>query len=291
VFYYSGATSFRLFDTARHDTARHGQCLLNNLSPLLSTYSLSTDLANNKLKTIQGLKGLSNLRKIDLGANRIRVMDEEELSGLVSLEELWLGKNKIEKITGLEKLTKLRRLDLQSNRLEVVENLTSQVETLEEIYLAHNGITTEGASHPTGLAQAFQVLNVVDLGRNRLTSANTFAHILTLDELWLSGNKIATFDDIMELSALTNLDTIYLEYNPLQDNNPLYRKRIHEIMPCLKQIDANMIAPLPRSMYATSAGATGTGTTTRRAETDEAQLRRMQDMAITRAKEELEQSK
>jgi protein phosphatase 1 regulatory subunit 7 len=51
-----------------------------------------------------GLKGLSKLRKIDLGANRIRVMDEEELSGLVSLEELWLGKNKIEEIRGLEKV-------------------------------------------------------------------------------------------------------------------------------------------------------------------------------------------
>jgi protein phosphatase 1 regulatory subunit 7 len=45
-----------------------------------------------------------NLKKIDLGANRIRVMDEEELSGLVNLEELWLGKNKIEQIQGLDKV-------------------------------------------------------------------------------------------------------------------------------------------------------------------------------------------
>ena len=51
-----------------------------------------------------GLKGLTKLRKIDLGANRIRVMEVEELSGLVNLEELWLGKNKIEKIQGLEKV-------------------------------------------------------------------------------------------------------------------------------------------------------------------------------------------
>ena len=51
-----------------------------------------------------GLKGLTKLRKIDLGANRIRFMDGDELSGLVNLEELWLGKNKIEKIEGLEKV-------------------------------------------------------------------------------------------------------------------------------------------------------------------------------------------
>lgn len=61
-------------------------------------------MANNKLKSIAGLKGLTKLRKIDLGANRIRVMDPDELSGLVNLEELWLGKNKIEKIQGLEKV-------------------------------------------------------------------------------------------------------------------------------------------------------------------------------------------
>jgi len=66
--------------------------------------TLLTVLANNKLKSMAGLKGLSKLRRIDLGANRIRVMDGEELSGLVNLEELWLGKNKIEKIQGLEKV-------------------------------------------------------------------------------------------------------------------------------------------------------------------------------------------
>jgi protein phosphatase 1 regulatory subunit 7 len=53
---------------------------------------------------MKGLKHLTHLKKIDLGANRIRVMDEEELSGLVNLEELWLGKNKIEEIQGLEKV-------------------------------------------------------------------------------------------------------------------------------------------------------------------------------------------
>jgi len=62
------------------------------------------DLANNKLKTMAGLRHLSKLRKIDLGANRLRVMDEEELSGLQDLEELWLGKNKIERIGGISKV-------------------------------------------------------------------------------------------------------------------------------------------------------------------------------------------
>lgn len=49
-------------------------------------------LANNKLKEISGISHLKHLRKIDLGANRIRVLPKEELSGLSVLEELWVGK-------------------------------------------------------------------------------------------------------------------------------------------------------------------------------------------------------
>jgi Leucine-rich repeat (LRR) protein len=62
------------------------------------------DLANNKIKSLAGLSNLKHLRKLDLGANRIRVMEEAELGGLVNLEELWIGKNKIEQIQGLDKV-------------------------------------------------------------------------------------------------------------------------------------------------------------------------------------------
>jgi protein phosphatase 1 regulatory subunit 7 len=57
-------------------------------------------LANNKIKEIIGIKNLTQLRKLDLGANRIRTMNIEELEGLQNLEELWLGKSKIEMIQG-----------------------------------------------------------------------------------------------------------------------------------------------------------------------------------------------
>lgn len=232
---------------------------------------------------MEGLKGLTKLRKIDLGANRIRVMDPDELSGLVNLEELWLGKNKIEAIQGLEKLTKLRRLDIQSNRLTEVENLTSQRETLEELYLAHNGITTEGASAATGLAQDFPNLSVLDLSRNRLTTTQPFAHLKTLDELWLSGNKIAKIEDVQPIAALP-LDTIYLEYNPLQDD-PLYRKRLAETIPALKQIDATLIGGLAAH------GIPPVATAPKPAETEEERMRRLQEMAVSRAKVETEASK
>lgn len=224
---------------------------------------------------MDGLKGLSKLRKLDLGANRIRVMDVEELSGLVSLEELWLGKNKIECIQGLDKLAKLRRLDVQSNRLTDIENLATVAATLEELYLADNAITAEGASKESGLALQFPELSVLDLSKNRLTTTKPFGHLTSLDELWLSSNKVATFEDIQPISTLASLDTIYLEYNPIQQD-PLYRKRLKEIIPSLTQIDATMITSLPQVPSVPG----------RMAETEEERLRRLQDSVVARAEAE-----
>ena len=241
-------------------------------------------MANNKLRDIAGLKGLSQLRKLDLGANRIRVMDPLELSGLVHLEDLWMGKNKIEMIQGLEQLTKLRRLDVQSNRLTTIENLTSQCATLEELFLSHNAITTEGASMASGLAQTFQQLSIIDLSRNRLTTCQPFAHLSTLEELWVSGNNIASFNNVEPLRQIPGLETIYLEYNPLQ-SEPLYRKTLAELLPSLKQIDANLIGHVP---YVAAPRTSTTGSTTPHllAETEEQRLRRLQDQVVARAQRE-----
>lgn len=226
------------------------------------------------------MKGLHNLRKLDLGANRIRVMDTEELTGLVNLEELWLGKNKIEKMEGLEQLTKLRRLDVQSNRLTCVENLQTQNETLEELYLAHNAIDNEGASKPTGLALSFPKLSVLDLNRNKLTSTDPLVHLKSLDELWISGNLISGFDDVQSLSELDSLSTIYLEYNDCQ-KDPLYRKKLQELMPNLKQIDADLIGGLAAHGI-TSVRLGG------QALTEEERLQKLQEQIIERARAETE---
>jgi len=196
---------------------------------------------------MSALRYLPNLRKVDLGANRIRLMKEEDLSGLTNLEELWLGKNKIERIQGIRNLKKLRRLDLQSNRLTKIENLLTQVDTLEELYLAHNAIDDHGASTPdnSGLALPFTVLTTIDLSRNHLTSTKPFQHLECLEELWISGNKIKTFEDVCHIAYLgqrtsANLVGLYLEYNPI-DKDSDYRKKLKEMLPSLKQIDANVV--------------------------------------------------
>ena len=176
-----------------------------------------------------------------------------ELLNLTLLEELWLGKNKIERMSGLSGLVSLRKLDVQSNRLTTIDGLldSSVASTLEELYLSHNAITDEGAisgllsssnddTTSSSSSSPFTMLTTLDLSRNRLTCTKPFAELTTLEDLWISGNDIKTFNDIDELRLLTILDSVYLEYNPL-DKEFEYRKRLAEMIPSLTQIDANKI--------------------------------------------------
>ena len=224
---------------------------------------------------------MSQLVKLDLGANRIRTLPPKELAGLTSLTELWLGKNKIETMHGLEALgTKtLRRLDLQSNRLTEIDTLPEHLqETLEEFYLADNGIETKGLA---GLqAVSLPKINVLDLSKNRVTDCSPLSHLATLEELWLSGNGVESWDQIQTLTTLVNLETIYLEYNPIAGSDPLYRKNLADFFQSgkLRQIDADPIGPTGRA---------GGGTAVDRGE----ELRRLQDIVIEKARRETQDAK
>lgn len=206
---------------------------------------------------------------------------------MTNLEELWMGKNKIESMLGLEALTTrtLRRLDMQSNRLTVIDTLPEHLrETLEEFYLADNGIDTEGLA---GLqAGNFPVLNVLDLSKNRLTDCAPLSHLASVEELWLSGNQVDSWDQVDALKTLTNLETIYLEYNPIASSDPLYRKHLAELWgesgSCkLKQIDADPIGPVGR-LESVGGGA---------AMAREDELRRLQARILATARQETENLK
>jgi protein phosphatase 1 regulatory subunit 7 len=198
------------------------------------------------------------------------------MSGLENLEELWLGKNKIEHISGISKLTKLRKLDLQSNRLTRIENLHGQVDTLEELYLSHNAIDIEGAKVETGLALPFMQLSTIDMSRNRLTDTSPFAHLTSLNDLWISGNDIKSFDDIEPIRGLTQLDSLYLEYNPV-DKDFEYRMKLAKMIPSLTQIDANKIGGLGQHGYMSSQ------------QSLVERMRQIQDTVIEKAKMEVQQ--
>jgi protein phosphatase 1 regulatory subunit 7 len=210
---------------------------IKQLDPLGSSLKLLY-LVQNKISRIEHLESLVNLTMLELGANKIREI--EGLQQLKMLEELWLGKNKITSLAGgcLAGLPKLRLLSIQSNRLTSLDGIEEVAETLEELYVAQNGLLN---LRPLSTLKKLQVL---DISGNRIEHLTDLAHLTDLRELWASTNQLSSFDEIeRECKALPNLETVYFEGNPLQRQNPTtYRNKIKlSVGPQIKQIDANIL--------------------------------------------------
>ena len=65
----------------------------------------SLDLAKNKIKKIDALKGLANIQLLDLSGNEIE--DISPLSGVAALQYIELSNNKVKDITALGAVTNL----------------------------------------------------------------------------------------------------------------------------------------------------------------------------------------
>jgi protein phosphatase 1 regulatory subunit 7 len=73
---------------------------------------------------------------------------------------------------------------------------------------------------------------------NRVTSLQNLTHLVQLEELWLNDNQIQYMSEVRQLSVLTNLQTIYLEGNPLS-RDVMYRNKV--------LLELRLIGPPPHS--------------------------------------------
>jgi Leucine-rich repeat (LRR) protein len=98
-------------------------------------------------------------------------------------------------------------------------------------------------------------LKTLDISSNRVTSLQNLSHLVQLEELWMNDNQIQYMSEVRRLSVLTNLQTIYLEGNPLS-RDVMYRNKVllelrligpppHSPMP-LTQLDAT---PIVRGVF------------------------------------------
>ncbi|KIH87911.1 adenylate cyclase [Sporothrix brasiliensis 5110] len=248
---------------------------IKHLAPLTKLVDLY--LVANKVSSLDGLADLpaaATLRMLELGSNRLRSIAPLAGFGFVALEELWLAKNKITSLEGLRNLPKLRLLSVQSNRIRDLRPLHG-VPTLEELYISHNALesleslrrpaepsdteaeageaaaangdtTATADSDASGGAAsggAVPRLRVLDVSNNALTSFSGIEHLAALEEVWASYNRVADFADVERcLRDKKDLDTVYLEGNPLQLRAPaLYRNKVRMALPQVQQIDATFI--------------------------------------------------
>ncbi|XP_015726561.1 protein phosphatase 1 regulatory subunit 7 isoform X1 [Coturnix japonica] len=188
-------------------------------------------LVNNKISKIENLSNLQLLQMLELGSNRIRVI--ENIDTLTNLDSLFLGKNKITKLQNLDALTNLTVLSIQSNRLTKIEGLQSLV-NLRELYISNNGIEViEGLENNNKLT-------MLDIACNRIKKIENISHLTELQEFWMNDNFVESWSDLDELKGAKNLETVYLERNPLQ-KDPQYRRKIMLTLPSVRQIDATFV--------------------------------------------------
>lgn len=198
-----------------------------NLSNLEELY-----LIGNKIAKITHLRAMPKLMMLELGDNRIRAL--ENLDQLSSLQSLWLGRNKITKIENLEPLCDLRKLSLQSNRITIIEGL-SHFSRLEELYLSHNGLKSMRG------VEDLKSLRLLDLGSNQIERIEGVTHLRLLKEFWFNDNALATFDDLHLLSEAVEIETVYLEGNPIA-HDPEYQQKVLDVLPdSLEQLDALLV--------------------------------------------------
>jgi len=195
-------------------------------------------LCSNKISIIKELEGLeSNLIVLELGSNRIKTI--QNLPNFKVLKELHLAKNKISKIENLPCSINetLKILTLQENRISKIENLENLI-NLEEVYLGSNLIVNA--------EQAFDKnanLTMLDLSCNKSLEnlKSDLEYLDKLTDLWLNSCDFKSWQELdYSLSFLKekDLNTVYLEHNPIQENDASYRRKLKLILPKLIQIDA-----------------------------------------------------
>ncbi|KAH7721497.1 leucine Rich Repeat family protein [Aphelenchoides avenae] len=187
-------------------------------------------LLHNKIDKIEGLDTLVNLELLELGDNRIKAI--ENLANQHNLRELYLGKNKIRKIENIAHLSQLRVLNLPGNRITKLQNLDTLVD-LEELHVAEQGIQSFAG------IQKLNKLKLIDAAKNSIASLHHLDHLQQLEDLWLNDNKISLWSEVDKLAKLASLETVYLEGNAIQTQDPNnYRRKVILALQQVAQVDA-----------------------------------------------------
>ena len=97
------------------------------------------NLGGNKIQILEPLSSLSPLKKLDLSGNGITAL--AAINSLTSLQELSLGGNTIRDITPISNFKALTALDVGNNKIEDLEPLAGLLR-LEVINLAQNNVTS-----------------------------------------------------------------------------------------------------------------------------------------------------
>lgn len=124
----------------------------NRISDISGVVSVKTtlrvlDLHGNKITSIaQKICQLHELKSLNLAANSLRQIHEDDFKGLTQLKELNIKRNRIKKINGFDDLHALERLWMCHNDIEKLNHLSclKKVLNLREITIENNPVSLAG---------------------------------------------------------------------------------------------------------------------------------------------------
>ncbi|CAD6198721.1 unnamed protein product [Caenorhabditis auriculariae] len=185
---------------------------------------------HNRLEKIENLEALTELEYLELGDNRIKKIENLECN--TKIVRLFLGANQITRIENLGHLKKMEVLSLPANGIQIIENL-SGLTSMRELYLTQNGI-----QYINGLGDAF-ALEILDLNQNRLVKVDNLKHLTRLTDFWARNNQLKDWTLFDELSELAQLNTVYLDFNPIAESDN-YRGKVLRLLPQITRLDGSM---------------------------------------------------
>ncbi|XP_022904047.1 toll-like receptor Tollo [Onthophagus taurus] len=196
-------------------------CPLYSLEFLNLTHNRIREVSSFKFTQHTSEKCGGSIKIIDLSKNKIDNLPSGQLSGLSTLQKLYLQENGLSYVAdrALEGLSALKILKLSNNRLvSLPPELFSDTRDIHELYLKNNSINVLAP----GLFNELTQLQVLDISQNELTSdwinTPTFAGLVRLVVLDLAFNRIqkleaSVFRELYSLQIL-QLNDNYIDSIP-----------------------------------------------------------------------------
>lgn len=173
-------------------------------------YSLPADLTdlcltNNRLKNLDGLDGVPNLRRLILRQNMLTAVPP--LGAFPELREVDFYINALVEVApdAFVGCTKLRKVDLSFNDLRSINKVpVADLPVVRELFLISNKIKVMENLH------SMPLLTFLELGDNRIRNIDCMDQLPSLTSLWLGRNKI---ERIERLDNLPRIEILSLQSN------------------------------------------------------------------------------
>ncbi|KAK7098300.1 leucine-rich repeat- and IQ domain-containing protein 1-like isoform X2 [Littorina saxatilis] len=226
-----------------------------DLSELNTLYTLN--LSHNKLSSVHGLTGCTNVRRLDISHNRLT-----KLGGLAPLRRLHTlnaSNNQMVTTSGLEQCPTIQQLDLSANYLTGVEGLNkvallvslnvasnnlTQMPFLENNVLLQELILRENSIGPDlDLSVAWlPLLSYLDLSQNVIEELKGSASgLFVLKRLDLAVNQITDVSSFLPaLSDCPRLEDLSLLGNAVLDEDN-FRDEVKNAVKCLLCLDGEAL--------------------------------------------------